>query len=171
MEAATYMLLALGILGAIDLLLFHTIAHGIRRHRPSRAELMAHSLRGPVYALLFVLIPNFACNGAWYWALLGLLLFDLAVSLFDFAVEKQSRSLLGGLPTAEYILHMIMAMLFGAMVATIVMTTDTWARAPTALVYAPVGIPGAVRLLLGIMAIGVLTSGIQDARAVLRMSR
>src|SRR5262245_40941283 len=116
METATYTLFLLGCLGAADIALFHSIAHGIRSHPESVRELLTHSLRGPTYAALFVLIPNCEMHGWFAWALIGLFVFDVAISILDFSLEQESRRLLGGLPSGEYVLHMLMGIAFGALV-------------------------------------------------------
>jgi hypothetical protein len=76
LAASTYILFLLGCLGATDILVYHSIAHGIRSHADSRLELWIHSLRGPTYAALFVLVPNFALHGAFFWMLIGIFVFD-----------------------------------------------------------------------------------------------
>jgi len=65
---------------------------------------------------------------------------------------------------------MLMAMVFGALVATFLDRANHWFDAPTRLFYAPAGVPSALRFALLIMAILVLKSGIQDAAAALRLS-
>jgi len=171
MEIPTYNLLILGCLGAADILLFHSLAHGIRSHPDSIGELVTHSLRGPTYAALFLFIPNFEMHGAFAWALLALFVFDVGISIWDFALEQGSRRSLGGLPSGEYVLHMIMAGAFGSLVATILCFGQDWFTAPTRLLYAPAGVPSILRLILAIMAIAVLASGIQDAAAALRLGK
>src|SRR5690242_5237491 len=109
MKAASYLLFIIGILGASDILFFHTLSHRIRNNPDSRLELKIHTLRGPTYALLFLLIPNFVMQGLYYWAFIGLLIADLSISISDFSVENRSRRKFGGLPTGEYILHVILA--------------------------------------------------------------
>ena len=47
MESATYLLLAIGGLGALDIFAFHTRAHAIRTLPSARTELVTHALRGP----------------------------------------------------------------------------------------------------------------------------
>src|SRR5215472_1227318 len=118
MEIPTYLLFALGCLGAADILLFHSVAHGIRSHVDSVGELVTHSLRGPTYAALFLLIPNFELDGLFAWALVTLFVFDVGISIWDFSLEQGSRRFLGGLPSGEYVLHMLMAMVFGALVTS-----------------------------------------------------
>jgi len=168
MEAATYILLAIGILGATDILLFHTVSHGIRAHADSANELLVHSLRGPTYASLFVLVPNFAMEGAWFWLLMAIFVVDVAISLWDFVLEKHSRAVFGGLPTGEYILHIVLAMLFGAMVACVIQNAGHWAMRPTRIAYEPADIHWIIRAMLAVMAAFVLYIELGDLRAGLR---
>lgn len=168
MLVATYLLLAMAALGGADILLFHTLAQGIRSHPASRSELWAHALRGPTYLALFVAVPNLRLDGAWFVALLALLAFDLALSLWDFSVERSSRAALGGLTSGEYVLHVLLAILFGALVTSIVLLEGQRLQATTRISYEPVDAPLLVRALLaagGVLAFG---SGLLDARAALR---
>jgi hypothetical protein len=171
MQIPTYLLFLLGCLGAIDIALFHSVAHGIRSHADSLGELVTHSLRGPTYAVLFMFIPNFEMHGLFAWGLMALFVFDVGISIWDFSLEQGSRRFLGGLPSGEYVLHMLMAIVFGALVTTVLCLEYHWFSAPTRLVWAPTGAPAILRLALSIMAIAVLGSGIQDAAAALRLKR
>ncbi|MEQ1891619.1 MAG: hypothetical protein ABL998_03680 [Planctomycetota bacterium] len=161
----------MAVLGGADILLFHTLAQGIRSHSGSRSELWAHALRGPTYLALFVAVPNLRLDGAWFVALLALLAFDLALSLWDFSVERASRAALGGLTSSEYVLHVLLAILFGALGTSIVLLEGHRLEAPTQLSYEPVDAPLLIRALLaagGVLAFG---SGVLDARAALRSGR
>jgi hypothetical protein len=169
MIAANYILFALGILGATDILLYHSISHGIRSHADSRWELITHALRGPTYAALFLLVPNFQLHGLWAALLLGLLLIDVSISIADFALERRSRANLGGLPSGEYVLHMIMAMLFGAFVATTLPHALHGLTQTTALVSPPIVVPTLLRIALAIFAAGVFYSGLCDLLAARRL--
>ncbi len=169
MEMPTYILFVLGCLGAADIALYHSVAHGIRSHPDAARELVTHSLRGPTYAALFVLIPNFVMQGLFAWGLLVLFAVDVGISMWDFSLEQGSRRFLGGLPSGEYVLHMLIAMVFGGLVASFLYCAGDWFSAATRLAYAPAGVPGFVRLTLAIMAVLVLVSGLQDAKAALRL--
>lgn len=171
MEAATYVLFILGCLGATDIVLYHSVSHGIRLHHASRFELMAHSLRGPTYAALFILVPNFAMRGGCFWLLIGVLALDVCISIGDFMIERASREFFGGLPTGEYILHTIMAMLFGALVASVFYGVGHWAGMPTRLAYEPAAVPDALRGLMALMAVLVFASGTMDLIAALKLAR
>ena len=167
---ATYLLMAIGVLGALDIALFHTRAHQLRTRPSARLELVTHSLRGPTYAFLFVVVPSFAAHGSWFLLMLAVLLFDVAISLWDFSIERRSRAPMGGLPTGEYVLHSIIAMLFGGFVACFLVGGAGWFERDTALVYEP-NVPWPAQAVLLAMAAGVLVSGIADALAVARLGR
>lgn len=171
MEVATYILFILGCLGATDILLYHSVSHGIRSHHDSRLELIIHSLRGPTYAALFVLVPNFAMQGGFFWLLIGIFAFDVCISLGDFIIERASREFFGGLPTGEYVLHIILAMLFGALVTSVFYSVGNWAAMPTRLAYEPAAVPSFLRGIMVFMAVLVLGSGAMDLMAARRLTK
>jgi hypothetical protein len=168
MEIPAYLLCLLGVLGGADIAIFHSVAHGIRSHPDSTMELATHSMRGPIYAALFLLLPNFALLGTFAWILPALFLLDVAVSVWDFWLEQESRRFLGGLPAGEYVLHMLMAMVFGSMVATSLPVIVHSTHEPTKLAYAPANVPVMLRLIMLTMGLLVLASGLEDARAALQ---
>ncbi len=171
MVIATWILFVLGCLGAADILLFHSISHGIRQHAPSRMELWSHAARGPTYAALFIAIPSLHLGGGWFVGLLVLLVIDLAISIWDFSLEGRSRAQLGGLPTGEYLLHVFLAMLFGGLVVAVLFEGGGLLREPTELRWEPAPVPVLLHWAMLAMAPGVLASGVLDARAALRLGR
>jgi hypothetical protein len=170
MAIATYLLFTLGILGATDILLYHSISHGIRTNPDSRHELFVHGLRGPTYATLFLVVPNLALHGVFWWLLMGLLVFDLAISIWDFFIESESRRFLGGLPSGEYVLHIVLAMVFGAFVTSAVFESGHNRNMASSIAYEPVPVPTALRALLAVMAFFVLVSAAWDFWAAYRLS-
>ena len=171
MQVATYILFVLGCLGATDILLYHCISHGIRSHQDSRLELVVHSLRGPTYATLFIFVPNFAMHGFFFWLLLCILFFDLCISIVDFILERSSRAFFGGLPSGEYVLHILLAMLFGAMVTSIFYDAGQWSTLTTALLYEPAQVPSLLRYIMMVMAVLVLGTAAMDLKAVWHLTR
>lgn len=169
MLVASWLLFVLGLLGATDIWLFHHRAHHLHDHPPARAELVTHFLRGPTYALLFAAVPNLEFAGLAAWALLFVLAFDLAISIADFWLEPASRAGRGGLPRGEYLLHVLMAMLFGALVAVVIGELRPVLAAPTALRVSEL-VPTWLRAVLAVMAVGVFASGWSDLRAVRRLA-
>ena len=170
MISASYLLIAIGFLGAYDVWRYHTVEHALHSLPSARWELVSHALRGPTYAVLFLAVPNLQLRGAWFGALLGLLAIDLAISAFDFSVEKASRAPVGGLPTGEYLLHSAIAILFGALCAVVWIEGRAWLDEPTSLTIGS-DLAWPARALLAIMSVGVFLSGALDALAVLRLGR
>lgn len=171
MEAATYILFVLGCLGATDILLYHSVSHGIRSHHDSRLELVFHSLRGPTYAALFLLIPNYTMQGGYFWLLIGIFVFDVGLSLGDFIIERQSRQFFGGLPTGEYVLHIVLAMLFGALVTSVLYSVGHWGGMESRISYEPAAVPNLLRGVMAVMAILVMGSGLMDLLAAVKLTK
>jgi hypothetical protein len=169
MMAANYLLLILGILGGTDILLYHSISHGIRGHADSKWELLTHAMRGPTYAILFLLVPTFELHGVFAVGMMILLGVDVGISILDFSLEGRSRELLGGLPSGEYVLHMVMAMLFGAFVAVLFPWLAGWMEFESGLRFNEALAPGWLRWILGMMAVFVLWSGVEDLRAAVKV--
>ena len=170
MTIATYLLFVLGCMGAADIILFHAIAQSIRRHWESRHELVAHSLRGPIYAAMFVLVPNCVMQGAWFWVLVALLAVCLVISVWDLAIERRSRRLFGGPPKGEWMLHVAMGIVFLGLLVTALLEATPWARLPTMIAWQPpASVPSVLRWILTLMSIPVLLSGVMDLVAALRV--
>ncbi|MEL6712271.1 MAG: hypothetical protein AAFP86_00770 [Planctomycetota bacterium] len=171
MTLPTALLLAMGLLGAADIWFFHTRAHALRTRNESRAELVTHALRGPTYGALFASVPNLELAGAWLGALFALLAFDLAISAVDFWLEPASRAGLGGLPRGEYLLHVSLAVLFGALVTSVLYEASDRVDAASAVRWLGVdeGPPLPLRIAVTSMAPPVLWTGALDLAAVLRL--
>ena len=127
MKLALYLLAALAFLGAFDTLYYHEW----RARLPAlgaqaRSELRLHALRDFVYALLFAALPWLAWQG-WYVVILGaLLLTEIVLTLWDFVVEDWVRKPLGGVYAGERVMHGVMGIVYGAMLASVVPTLRTW---------------------------------------------
>ena len=172
MAAATWCLFAMGLLGACDILFFHVLGQSLRCNHDSRRELVTHVVRDMIYATLFLVVPNVAFHGAAYALFALLVVFDIGISIADFTLEKESRKRMGGLPTGEYLLHIALAVLYGAMLASIIdATVPVWLHAPTAIRFEPAAVPAALRAALAAMAVGALAAGMQDFLAVRRLMR
>jgi hypothetical protein len=62
----------------------------------------------------------------------------------------------------ERVMHGIMGIVYGAMLANMMPTLRTWWAEPTRFVYSPAPISGALRWLMILMAMGVFLSGVRD---------
>ena len=83
----------------------------------------------------------------------------------DFVVEDWVRKSLGGLYPGERIMHAVMGILYGAMLAYLLPNLWVWWRAPTRLSVSPIAVFPAMRWAMVIMGAGVLVSGLRDLYA------
>jgi hypothetical protein len=154
-----------GALGAFDTAYYHEykarLPAGGARTRP---ELLLHAARDFVYAILFATLPSIAWCGAWAGVLVALILVEIIVTMTDFAIEVRVRAPVGVLP-GERVTHGLMAIIYGAILASIAPHVLEWWSRKTALAAHGIETPGALRLLLGAMAVGVFLSGLRDAYA------
>ena len=163
MKLALFLLAALAFLGAFDTLYYHEW----RARLPAlgvlaRSELRLHALRDFVYAVLFAALPWLAWQG-WYVLVLAALFFtEIVLTLWDFVVEDWVRKPLGGVYPGERVMHGVMGIVYGAMLANIVPTLRTWWYRPSELALSPPTVGEALRWVMAAMALGVFLSGIRD---------
>jgi hypothetical protein len=163
MRLAIYLLVTLAFLGAFDTLYYHEWrarlpALGLR----ARSELQLHALRDFVYAILFATLPWLAWEG-WCVVILGALFFiEILLTLWDFVVEDWVRKSLGGLYPGERVMHGIMGIVYGAMLANIIPTLGTWWYRPPGLRLSAPTVGEGLQWVMAAMALGVFLSGIRD---------
>ena len=170
MTVAIDLLLVLGILGAADTLYFHEWRARLPLlGRAAAPELRLHAARDFVYAALFATLPRLQWKGAWAGVLAALLVGEIALTLSDFVVEDRVRQPLGGVYPGERVMHAVMGIVYGAMLASLLPALRGWWQSPTALVPAPSAIDPLVRGAMTLMAAGVFLSGLRDLCAALEL--
>jgi hypothetical protein len=157
MTTVVGLLLANGVLGAVDTVWYHEIRAGLpRRPDRHRTELRLHAARDAVYAVLYGTIGWWAWRGAWAAVLGALLAVEIVITLADFVVEDRTRTLGAG----ERVLHSVMAIVYGVMLGRL---------APLLAAGAHTAATGAVATPLAVVATafgaGIALSGLRDLRA------
>jgi uncharacterized protein (TIGR01777 family) len=149
------------LLGGFDNLWHHELSERLPGKREARVEVALHSGRELCYALLFAGLAWWEWHGAWAAAVVALLVIEVCVTLADFVVEDRTRRL----PTTERVLHTVLAINFGAMLAVLAPTLLAWAQLPTALARIDYGFAS---WLLTAAAAGVLAWSVRNALAARR---
>lgn len=163
MSRVLYLFAVVAALGAADTIYYHEWRARLPgMGRQARFELQLHAYRDFVYAILFGTLPWLAWQGLWTAALAGLLLIEIVLTLWDFVVEDWIRKPLGGVYPGERIMHAIMGIIFGAMLANFVPVLRAWWMASTGLLIAPAAVYPALRWIMLVMAFGVFISGVRD---------
>jgi hypothetical protein len=161
---ALWLLAAQGALGAFDTLYYHEwrarLPGGVPGTTP---ELVLHGVRDLIYAVLFATLPLVRWDGLAAYALATLFGAEIVITLRDFVIEDAVRRPLGGVYPGERVTHAIMGIIYGAALAHLAPEVIAGAARPTALV--PWDASPALRVILPLMAAGVLASGLRDLGA------
>jgi hypothetical protein len=170
MEAVLWLLALQGALGAFDTLYYHELRAQLPAGgRQTRDELRLHAARDFVYAAIFGTLPAWAWHGAWAALLAALIVAEIAITLFDFAIEDRVRAPQGGVRRGERATHALMGIVYGAMLAHLAPELWRWWQQPTAFAPAAVAAPAGLRLLVQAMGLGVFVSGLRDLAAALQL--
>lgn len=161
MSFLAVLLVAQILLGGLDNLWHHEIIGRLPGKREARVEVALHAGRELCYALLFAGLAWWEWHGAFAAAVVAVLVLEVCITLADFVVEDRTRRL----PTTERVLHTVLALNFGAMLAVLAPTLLTWARLPTALALVDYGLTS---WLLTAAAGGVLVWSARNALAARR---
>ncbi len=151
-------------MGGFDSLVHHEITERLA-WRPSQvSELKLHGFRNLAYAVIFAAIGWTEPHGAVAAALIGLMVIELFITLWDFVEEDRTRKL----PASERINHTLLTLNYGVVLALLVPLLARWAMLPVAVV--PV-YHGVWSWLCAIAACGVVVSGLRDLAASGRTAR
>lgn len=151
-----------GLVGAFDNLWHHEITEKLPTRPSARGELALHTIREFLYAATFLAIAWATWDGLWALALAAILAVEITVTLWDFVIEDQTRKL----PPFERILHTLLAVNFGVILAFLAPVMIDWWASPTGVTAADYGM---LSWIMSAFGAGVFLWGIYDAVAVARL--
>lgn len=118
MNMVLELLLAVSMIGALDVLYFHLYKHKLYAHPASVWEEVTHLSRHVIFLAIVAMIlfvePATAAP-----IVASLFVLDLFNTAVDVWLERGSRQALGGLSSAEYLLHVLASIGLGAAIATL----------------------------------------------------
>lgn len=120
-------LAAVGTIGAIDVLYYHLYRFRLWSQPGCVAEEVTHLLRNAIFVAVLLVCMQPSSQG---WATVMFVLFaaDLTNSVVDVLIERRSREALGGLPSGEYLVHILST--FGTGIAVASYTAALGSPAP-----------------------------------------
>jgi uncharacterized protein (TIGR01777 family) len=151
-------------MGGFDSLFHHELMERLAWRPCQAGELRIHGVRNLTYAVLFVALGWTEPHGAAAQALFALMVGELVITLWDFVEEDRTRRL----PPSERILHALLTLNYGVLLALLVPLMMTWAALPTAIVpayYWPWS------WLCAVAGIGMMAFGLRDLAAARRTTR
>lgn len=162
MTAAFYLLLAIGLLGAFDVLYFHMWRGRLQERAECQREVLWHTVRHLIYGLQFLWVPHLRFQGAALGLLAVLYAADVFVAWADVWEERDSRAPQGGLPRGEYFMHVVLSVLVGLYLMSIFHAVWPERLLPTGLRVDPPAVPVALRTLMTVMGVVAVASFVRD---------
>ena len=170
MNAALWLLVTLGFIGAFDTFYYHEWRARLPAEgRHAAPELKLHAARDFFYAILFGTLPWVGWHGRWALVLTAVIVIEIILTLWDFVVEIAVRKPLGDVYAGERVTHAFIGIIYGAMVACLVPVIWRWWLLPTRLIHEHYVVPAMLIGILLIMAVGVFLSGARDLYAALEL--
>jgi len=159
-----WLLVLQGLVGGTDTLFNHEIVERLPQRLEARGEIALHALREAIYGTLFVGLAWSAWHGVAALAVAALVVAELVVTATDEFVENRIRVM----PQNERVLHVLLTLNLGVIVAVLVPILRAWAGQPTERV--PVD-HGALSVALTLLGLASWAWSIRDARAWRRLHR
>jgi hypothetical protein len=153
-----------GVMGALDTLVNHEHLEKLPQRRPARAEVGLHAVREAIYGALLLGLAWFAWQGAFAAVIAALLAAKVLVTVSDEYIENRIRVL----PQNERVLHVLLTLNFGAIIALLVPVLLDWAANPTELAPAHHGWMSWALSLLGVAS---AAWSVRDLMAFRRLGR
>jgi uncharacterized protein len=149
-------------MGLFDILYHHELTERLAWRPSQHHELKLHGARNLLYAvLLFITLGWFEPQGLWAIALIVVLMAEVVITLMDFVEEDVSRKL----PATERVLHTLLALNYGAILALLVPVLVGWAAQPTTIAAANNVV---ANVLATVGAVGVAAFALRDFVAARR---
>jgi len=150
--------------GTFDMLFHHEATERLAWRSAQKRELQLHGVRNLIYAGLFLCLAWLQPQGFYAAALIAVLAVEVVITLWDFLEEDRTRKL----PQSERVLHALLALNYGAILALLLPELAAWAGNPNTVAFADHGLWS---LFLTLAAAGVALFGLRDMAAARRLER
>jgi len=171
MLAAFYLLLVIGHIGVFDVVYFHYYRCRLHTRPECHREQFWHMVRHVVYGLQFLIIANLRFHGALLLILGAIYAADVFIAWSDVWEETISRRNQGGLPRAEYFMHIVLSLMVGAYIVLVGQTVWPDRLLPSAVIVDPPVVPAPLRWYMTAMGVTAFFAFAHDLAGWLRMGR
>jgi uncharacterized protein (TIGR01777 family) len=152
------------LMGGFDNLWHHEMTERLPAKRNAALETGLHAVREGVYSFVFLALAWYEWHGGWALLIAGVIVFEIGITLADFVVEDRTRRL----PALERVLHTVLAINLGLVLAVLTPVLLEWWRMPAAVVHVDHGV---FSWLFTLFAAGVFAWAVRNTLAVLRHRR
>jgi hypothetical protein len=121
--AAFYLLTVVGLVGSYDVLYWHWYRLRLFQVPAARVENLTHAIRALLYAAMILTVLHVDATGGWWFLYPALLTCEVGNTTWDVILEPRTRRKIGGVPPAEYVIHVLLSILTGGALASIIWGT------------------------------------------------
>ncbi|MEO1282543.1 MAG: TIGR01777 family oxidoreductase [Pseudomonadota bacterium] len=114
-------------MGGFDVIFHHELTERLAWKDNAANELRLHAWRNVFYGFLFTFFAWVQPHGLFAVAIMVILVVEIIITLWDFVEEDRTRML----PPTERVLHTLLAINYGAILALVMPLLVVWARQPT----------------------------------------
>jgi len=133
-------------MGGFDIIVHHELTERLAWRHSASKELQLHAWRNLFYAVLFTAFAWLQPHGLIAAAVFIILIVEIIITLWDFVEEDRTRKL----PATERVLHTLLAINYGAILALVLPALAKWAALPTALTVVNYGWGSAILTMAGV---------------------
>ena len=164
MKTVIFLALAQAALGAFDTLYYHEYKLRLPKTTTAVLELRLHASRDFLYALIFLSFAWLEWHGLFALVFSAFIAAEIFITLWDFVEEDLTRKL----PAGERVMHTVMAIIYGALLANLIPIVFQWWEQDSGMVRVDYGY---FSLLLSLLSVGVFGSGVRDLLASMQMRK
>src|SRR5258708_7153600 len=162
MTSAFYLLLVIVHIGVFDVLYFHYHVCALTTRPECHREQFWHFVRHIIYGLQFLIIANLRFHGSALLLLVVLYGSDVFIAWSDVWEETVSRRDQGGLPRAEYFMHIVLSLMVGASILFVGKPVWPARLLATGIVVDPPAVPRLLRLYMSVMGVAAFFAFARD---------
>jgi len=152
------------LMGAFDTIYHHEIKVALPQSQGAGLELSIHAVRAILYSAVFLGLAWYQWGGYWAWLLVGIVLIEVLLTLWDFVIEDTTRLL----PASERVTHTLLAINGGAVFVLLATELPEWLAMQNGFYEVNYGWRS---WFLTLGAIGVAVSGLRDGLAAWAVQR
>lgn len=156
MLVAFYILSFGGLVGAYDVLYYHMYRARLWQRPEAMMENVTHAIRALLFSTFFFLLLFVEARGSWWWLYPAVCTLEMLNTMSDTFLEKRSREPQGGMENGEYMLHVFLSVMIGAVMACMLFESWSWSTQPTELILRARDVPAPMFLGgVGSIAVGL----------------
>ena len=152
------------LMGGFDNIYHHEVTERLPWKITAHREQVIHCVRGGLYTVVFLSLAGIQPQGIYATGLMGILVIEALLTLYDFVTEDRTRKL----PATERVTHTLLTLNYGVFLTLFYPILSSWAQQPNGIELVNYGIFSALNYFV---AAGVCGWAFRDHFAAARLAK